>query len=521
MITPEHNTECTHLSPAAEIYNHDYYNYDYMFTPLAFIGRKQELAYLNEKYHSAAGQLIILYGRRRVGKTETLLEFCKNKNHLFYSCTETTDTHQLAAFSSRILEKGHPASRYLTSFPTWDQAFTAASELAGTEKYVLVIDEFPYMVNGNREIPSILQNLWDHTLKHTNLLIVLCGSSMSFFENTLLAEKNPLYGRATGILRMDPMPFVDAVQFFPDYTLDEKITAYAVLGGIPYYLSQFNPQQSIAENIQNVILRKGSILYSEPEFLMKQELRETAVYNTILSAIALGSTRLHEISDKTMIEKTRLTAYLKNLRELNLIKREYPVSDTPKEQTNVQRGLHILTDPYFCFWYAFVYPVISELEAGDVAGIYTHVVSPRLDAYVSRIFEDICRQYLRELNQRDLLPFHFVRIGRWWNKTDEIDIMAVDRDRRNILLGECKYRNSPMDTADFTSLQKKYPSQNPTSRWYYYLFSRSGFTPELIAAAEKNPAVTLVGPDALTRLLGICSDPTEPSEEKSAKCATY
>lgn len=239
-----------------------------------FIGRKAELDFLNSKYNESGGQLVVLYGRRRVGKTEALREFSKDKEHVFYSCRECSDEKQLKSFSSRMLKSDMPIAKYVKSFADWMQAFSTITELSGSGKKLLIIDEFPYMAKNNKSIPSILQNLWDETLRHENIMLVLCGSSMSFIENELLSEKNPLYGRATGIFKMQKMGFYDAIQFFPNYSYEDKILAYSILGGVPHYLKQFDDKKTLGKNIKEKILTRGSILYSEIEFLMHQEFRQ-------------------------------------------------------------------------------------------------------------------------------------------------------------------------------------------------------------------------------------------------------
>ena len=195
------------------------------------------------------------------------------------------------------------------------------------------------MCRGNKSIPSILQNLWDTVLKDSNVMIILCGSAMSFMEKELLAEKNPLYGRATGIYKMNAMGFYDAARFFPEYSERDKVLTYAVLGGIPHYLRQFDPEISVAENIKRNILTKGSALYSEVEFLLHQELRETQIYNSVIEAVALGNTKLNDISQKSLIEDTSKTSvYLKNLIELGIVRREFSVDAGVKERANANRG---------------------------------------------------------------------------------------------------------------------------------------------------------------------------------------
>ena len=449
-----------------------------------FIGRQDELHFLEERYNTSSGQLIMLYGRRRIGKTEILRRFCEGKEHVFFSCTETPDELQLSAFSNRVLQSGFPTAQYFTRFTDWEVAFGSVADFSAMGKKLLVIDEFPYMVWGNKAIPSLLQRKWDEELKDKNVMIILCGSSMSFIEKEILAEKNPLYGRATGILKIYDMTFYEAIQFVPKYTAFDKITTYAVLGGVPHYLMQFNDDLSLKENIQKNVLTRGSILYNEVEFLMRQELRETAVYNSIIEAVALGNTKLNDIHQKTWIEKTKLSAYLKNLNDLNIIRREFPVSGSIKEQGNIQRGLYQVTDNFFRFWYAFVFPNMTELEAGSSEGIWNHVIEPALTEYTSRIFEDICCQYLRMKNRDGTLPFYFTRIGRWWHKDAEIDIMATDAKNQNFLLGECKYRNSAITLAELKVLKGKINFREQEEKASYFLFSKNGFSDEIIKLAN-------------------------------------
>ena len=223
-----------------------------------FVGREKEIEFLESRYHAAGGQLVVLYGRRRVGKTETLRRFCQKKPHVFFACRECTDNLQLRNFSEMLLREGIPAGKYVSQFSNWEQAFRAVPELPyGENKKMLIIDEFPYMCKSNPGIPSILQTLWDEVLKDENVMIVLCGSAMSFIEKDLLSEKNPLYGRATGIYKMKEMGFYDAVKFFPDFSDQDKILAYSVLGGIPHYLNQFDPEISLADNIKKKYFDKG------------------------------------------------------------------------------------------------------------------------------------------------------------------------------------------------------------------------------------------------------------------------
>lgn len=473
-----------------------------------FIGRETELRFLKDKYEEKKGQLIVLYGRRRVGKTETLREFCKDKPHIFFSCTQSTDRVQLARFSKQLLREDIPAKQYIAKFADWEKAFHSILDLPyGEKKKLIVIDEFPYMCKGNKSIPSILQNLWDAELKDSNVMIILCGSAMSFIEKELLAEKNPLYGRATGIYKMNRMGFYDAARFFPNYSARERVLAYAVLGGIPHYLNQFNPELSVAENIKCNILKKGSVLYSEVDFLLHQELRETMIYNSIIEAVALGNTKLNDISQKSLVEDTAKTSvYLKNLMELGIIEREFSVDIGTKEKANTNRGIYRLKDNFFRFWYSFGFANLSQLEDGDVEGVYRYLVEPALHEFASLTFEDVCKEFVRELQKKNALPFRYVKMGRWMGKTTvrdkndesrlrtaetEIDLLGISRGAKEYLVGECKFKRSPFAYSEYLDTVAKLTPLKDKAKFYYALFSESGFDEKIATEAQDSENLRL------------------------------
>ena len=485
-----------------------------------FIGREAELKFLEDKYQDGRGQLIVLYGRRRVGKTETLREFCKGKPHVFYSCTQSTDKVQLVKFSQLMLKEDIPARDYITEFADWEKAFHAILDLPyGDSKKLIVIDEFPYMCKGNDSIPSILQNLWDSELKDANVMVILCGSAMSFIEKELLAEKNPLYGRATGIYKMEAMGFYDAARFFPDYSPRDKVLTYAVLGGIPHYLNQFDPKKSLGENIKRNILTKGSVLYSEVDFLLHQELRETPIYNSIIEAVALGNTKLSDISQKAMIDSTSKTSvYLRNLIELGIVEREFSVDVKLKEKVNASRGVYCLTDNFFRFWYTFGFANFSQLEDGDVDGVYEYVVEPALHEFSSFIFEDVCKEFVKEQQKRNALPFRYSKMGRWFGKTTirdehaatglrtaetEIDLLAIDREEKNYLVGECKFKKQPFRYSEYLNTVAKLTSQKQKAVFYYALFSESGFDEKIEDIAREDQTLQLYDLEEIVGLKAI------------------
>ncbi len=473
-----------------------------------FIGREKELAFLQDKYNDCHGQLVVLYGRRRVGKTETLREFCKDKPHVFYSCTQSTDRVQLVKFSKEVFRENIPAKQYISEFVDWESALRSVLDLPyGEKKKLLVIDEFPYMCKGNKSIPSILQNLWDTELKDKNVMIVLCGSAMSFIEKDLLSEKNPLYGRATGIYKMNEMGFYDVVKFFPNYSDKDKILIYSILGGIPHYLRQFRPDLSVDENIKKNILTKGSVLYSEVDFLLHQELRETPIYNSIIEAVALGNTKLNDISQKSLVDDTSKTSvYLKNLIELGIVEREFSVDSKVKEKANSNRGTYRLTDNFFRFWYTFGFANFSQLEDGDVDGVYEFMVAPALHEFASLAFEDVCNEFVRELQKKNALPFRYSKVGRWRGKTmvrdkavagglrvaeTEIDLLGIGQGEKEYLVGECKFKNAPFTFSEYLDVKVKLTPLKETASFYYALFSESGFDGKVVAEAENERNIQL------------------------------
>ena len=430
---------------------------------MAFIGRDDDLKQLQECFTERRAQLVFVYGRRRVGKTETLIQLAKDKETLFFAAQNATKDEQLASFSRRLV----------------------------------IFDEFPYLVKSDPSLPSVLQNLWDHTLRHANLMIVICGSAMSFIEKELLGEKSPLYGRATGILKMLPMPYWDAAQFFPNYSSEDKALAYAILGGIPRYLEEFDPDETIDANVKRHILRRIAPLYSEVEFLLHEELRETAKYNSVIRAIALGATSLNEIATHTMMANATVSSYLANLMELGIVEREFPVTAKPKERAKGSRGLYQLSDNFFRFWYSFVFPYRSELERGDVEGVYERHIKPVLHDFAGKPFEGLCREWMWRESAAGRLPFRARAVGRWWDRQDEIDVMAVDNASDAAIVGECKFRNAPVDRSVLNLLRDR-AARTGIGQRTYLLFSLGGFDQSLVDdAAASQSDVQLVGIDEL------------------------
>ena len=461
---------------------------------MAFIGRQEELRKFENRYRSGNAELIILYGRRRVGKTEFLRKFTEDKDVFFFSATESEDHEQRERFKQRMLSSGFDGEPALLN--DWENIFRNMKKLKHKGKKLVIMDEFQHIFTGKRSVPSILQNVWDEYLSKENIMIVLCGSAMSFIENNVLGSKNPLYGRATAIFKMKELTFAEASQFFPNYTLKDKVTAYSILGGIPYYLKQFSPSLTVEENIRENILSRETILYNEIEFMLKQELREPATYNTLVSAIALGNTKLNDISQKTTIDASKANVYLKNLTELNIVVKEYSILDTIKDSANIRNGLYKIADKFFKFWYRYVYPNKEDIETGNIGRLVREIYESASTEHASMCFEDLCIDHIRKLNAERKLPFTAKQIGRIWGKGFEVDAGATDG--RTLLLGECKWTNSKVGAEVLSSLKEKVAA-NTELRGYagymFCLFSRTGFTQAVKEEAEGGDVLLITAED--------------------------
>lgn len=465
-----------------------------------FVDREFELAFLESAWRSERAELIVVYGRRRVGKTALLRAFCENRLNAFWVASLSSETILRRSFTDAVWQADHPGNGTAGyTYENWERAFLALGELATDRRLIVVIDEFPYLSHADASIPSVLQKVWDERLHHTRLMLILCGSHIGMMERELLEYRAPLYGRRTGQIHLRPLPLRAITGLFPEYNAVQQIETYAVLGGIPAYLTQWDSRQSLLTNIEQRILNPASYLYLEPQFLLREELQEPRNYFALLQAIAQGKTRLNEISQATGMERGPASRYLAILQDLRLIERQVPVTERQPDKS--RRGVYRLRDPFLTFWFRFVAPYFSTLEVGHTAPI-AQLVADGLSHFVGPVFEDLCREWVAEQAALQRLPFVPQRIGAWWNNEEEIDLVAVSDDA--LLLGECKWTNRPVGANILDDLKRKahalLASEKSTSvirpRLHYALFARAGFTPELQDTARA-AGILLVGPDDL------------------------
>ncbi|HFD40853.1 MAG TPA: ATP-binding protein [Anaerolineae bacterium] len=452
-----------------------------------FVNRERELAALEACYATDKAELFVLYGRRRVGKTELLRTFCRDKRHIFFVADLGSEATQLAAFS-RVVGRQLLGSGEI-GFPSWDAVFDLLARSSQSERLVVVLDEFSYLAQSNPAFPSILQRLWDTQLRESRIMLILCGSYIGLMERDVLAYRAPLYGRRSGQWLLTPLSFDQIGPFLPTYAPADRVRAYAILGGTPAYLTRFDPRRSLGDNILTAILSPQGYLYDEARFLLLQEVREPRSYFAVLEALAQGRTRPNEIAQKAgMGGGAAAMPTLKTLMDLRLVERHVPVTERHPHKS--RKGLYRISDPYFRFWFRFVHPQRSALEEGRAQAVLEQQILPVLDHFTSLTFEEICRQHV----WRMALPFVPQRVGAWWDRHTEIDVAAVGKAEDALLVGECKWSARPVGANILDDLKRKAArllGQGTWSQVIYALFSRSGFTPAMKALAEAE-AVHLV-----------------------------
>ena len=450
-----------------------------------FVNRKNELESLEKAYTARNTNFIVIYGRRRVGKTELIKQFLKDKSGFYFLADRLPEKENLKTLT-RIL-KDFFNDEFIADFNDWYSFFKYLKSHI-YQKTVIIFDEFPYLIETNPALSSVFQKGWDEYLKDLPVFLILCGSSIGMMEKEVLTYKAPLYGRRTGQLLVNPLLFYDFVDFIKDSGFNKQVELYTIAGGAPAYIQQLNPRLSIENNVISNILQPGNYLYQEANFILKEEVREPRIYFSILKAIALGKNKFGEIVNETGIEKTSLHRYLYTLEELHLIKKEHPV--TEKNVAKSRKGLYKITDHYFRFWFNFVFPYHSELEIGNTGPsinrfrqFFTHLAA--------LTYEEIAYEILRKY-QKHLFSFH--KIGRWWEKENEIDVVAFDDSNENILFAEVKWSRKLVGTNIYNSLLQKSALVNrPYKNAHYALLNRSGFTKDMISLAREEKVLLIKG----------------------------
>ncbi len=457
-----------------------------------FVGRKSELDSLNKYYTRDKFQFAVFYGRRRVGKTTLINEFCKDKKAIYFVAVESTAKENLEILSSQILSAISPDAPK-NPFPSFREAVDYVFEYAKHKRVIFVIDEYPYLAESDKAVSSILQAAIDKYQSNSKLFLILCGSSMSFMENQILGYKSPLYGRRTSQYKILPFDYFECASMLEGFSNEDKITLYGITGGIPEYLSRIDNSLDLQENVRELLFDPSGRLFEEPSNLLKQELKMPQTYNGIITAIATGSSRLNEIATKTDIVTSQCSNMLNTLIGLGLVRKEYPVTAQSSRKT-----IYVLDDQMFKFWYRFVLPNISRITAGFGEAVCGEVFGEHLNTHIGHAFEECAKQYMWRALAKNALPVPFQKIGKWWGnnqkerREEEIDFIAYSN--ADAIFGECKWKNIAVGEDVLNDLIRKSELHTQFSGKYYMLFSKSGFTDTLVKKAKKAENIILVSP---------------------------
>ncbi len=451
---------------------------------MKLINRTEELKVLEGYWkEGTSSHLVIIYGKRRVGKTTLIHGFAQGKPVIYFLADKTTERENLKQLGKRVGEFFQDPLLVKNGFHDWYEVFEYL-KLHVKERIIFALDEFPYLVETNKAISSIFQKGWDETLKKLSVVMILCGSSIGMMEEETLSHRAPLYGRRSAQIFVKPFSFFDAWKFFPHLNFEEFLNVYSVAGGNPTYLLKLKEAKNLTEAIRQYIFRPMEFLFEEIEFLLKEELRELRQYMSILKAIVFGNRKFGEIVNETGMEKSSLHKYLFTLEDLHLIEKEIP--STEKNPHKSRKGLYQIQDQFVKFWFNFVYPFRSEIELGNLQGVIEQW-RRSFGQMVAFNYEIIARDIVRE-HQKEFFPFS--RVGRWWDRNEEIDLIGVNEHTNEILFGEVKWSTKPVGTNILADLKRKASLVawgKPNRKEYFCLFSKSGFTDQMkhVAKEEK------------------------------------
>ena len=465
---------------------------------MKFLGREKEILDL-EKEYARDGGFVVIYGRRRIGKTTLIKQFIKSKTAFYFLATKEVESQSMKRFAGVIARTTGNSVLQKAAFSDWLDLFQAVADYKPNEKKVLVIDEFPYLVKVNDSFPSILQNAWDEILKDSNVMLILCGSLISMMKKHALSYESPLYGRRTAQMRIAPLPFTTVYEN-QKLSFEEAAEQYSITGGVPKYMEFFSDGQPLYEQIKENVLSKNGFLYEEPNFLLTDEVQVPTNYFSIIKVIADGNHKLGTIAGILGLETSALTPYLKTLSELGFIEKQVPVTERNAEKT--RKGLYFISDNFLRFWFRYVYPYKGELELDNTQISLDELDKDFKEKFVAFAYEDICKEIFARLCSDKAIDFTPSKIGSYWlndkSGNTQIDVMAVDTVNKRLFAGECKYHNQPIDADVYFELVKKVDNSSEIKSAFkgytviYGVFSKSGFTSRMTDISNSNPNLFLI-----------------------------
>lgn len=456
-----------------------------------FLNRERELACLDGHYASDRAEFLVMTGRRRVGKTSLLAHWASDKPGINFQAHLDAEETLRREFSAFVWQASYPHEPMPPgyAFPTWGDLFERLGHLARERRFVVIIDEYPFLEGGQGRqgrVSSILQKVWDQHLQHTNIMLILCGSYLSVMYRTVLDRNAPLHGRRTGQILLRPFTIDQIGDFLPGYTPEQLVETYAMVGGMPAYLAHLSADLSLWQNMARTVLNRDHVLYLEPDLILREELREPRLYAAILRAMAEGHHQLKDIAAAAgFTASSAAVRYLDTLQGLGLVERRVPVSLTSRPRP---RGYWHIADPYLRFWARWTLPHATTLSFGQPERLLHEVIRPGWEPFVGAVWEDLARYHLARLSAQGHFPHLLTDVGAWWSPRHQIDLVGVDRRHRFAVLGEARWRRYPMSLKDLTALRERERAWlDGHTGWlvHHVLYSRSGFTAELAELARQ------------------------------------
>lgn len=455
-----------------------------------FYCRDKELEQMHRRYEKGGFECIVIYGRRRVGKTALINEFCKDKPTIFFSALNASAEENLESLSRAIYTYKEPGRMQAPVYQSYDDALDEITRLAKKQRLVFVIDEYPYLAKAEASISSRLQHTIDHAWQDGQLYFILCGSSMSFMEQQVLGYESPLYGRRTAQFKIESLTYREITAFYPQLSVEDQALLYGITDGIPHYINKLEVESDMDAAILQNLLNPSAYLFEEPQNLLKQELREPAVYNSVITAIAGGASHSNEISTKVGLESGVCSKYLRVLLSLGILKKETPVTEKAGRKT-----IYTIDDNFFRFWYRFIPKNMSLISAGRIEQVYEQLIKRFYPEYMGQVFEKICQEYL--LRYAEDMPILLSEIGQWWGtdartrKEVQIDLVGIPAVGTKYLIGSCKYRNEKIGASELELLRRYAAVFRNGGEFHYYIFSKSGFTQELLDLQQQGEVTLL------------------------------
>ncbi len=466
---------------------------------MEFLNRIDELSLLRQRLGGSQAEFLVVYGRRRVGKTELLAHLASEVRSFYFEATDTVPAQQLRDLTDELARVSGDELLGAQPLTSWEAALAAIAWYVGDRRTLVVLDEFQLLAAQSPDLETTLSRWWRRTGRELPIVLVLAGSEISFFEDNVLAGS--LYGRRTGQLRLEPFTARDSALFHPGYSYDDKVRSYSVCGGIPYYLERFSDGRPLAEHLLAEIFERTGLLHDEAELMLRQSIADPANYIAVLRSIAHGFNRNNEIVQRTDLAPAHVTKILATLKRLGLAAVLRPVTSSHR----AKKTAYEITDQFLRFHYRFVESARSQLRTTALARAYlTGHVLPDLDHHASRSWEQICQQYV--LHREDAV----VAVGRWWGQVPagagprseerEVDVVGVDGNRKPVVLGMCKWTSKEVDFDELNLLDRiAVHIDGFTGEARRYLFSRSGFSDRLMAYSAADPELCLVTPADIYR----------------------